>query len=713
MSAYFDVIQTFYVNPDAVNKATEIMLTSLDLFFRSKPSVSNNVSGSRKPGISVWICEVASNTSSPNAELVLNNSITAVPYDSINTSQNATTATTVAFIDPVLLTSGKYYGIVVKYGDPSFTMWIDKQGDGLISTTGQTRDASLGAQSTNIGNYYTGTSSNTMVPYSDRDLKFNVKIANFTSGNSSPLIGTYNVVNKPYEFFKVKNNSGTFQNGEIAYQDVANSTGTITLSPSSKTATGVGTTFTNQTLDQYIIVSNNSFTDVLKISRISNTTSLILNDFPVLSGTFNFKVPVAGKVKYIDYSKNEIYLDESIAANSNFLFNTTSGNKIIGVRSGATSEVTDILEHYVDHFTPNYSVGNPSSASYQITNRFANSTSGIYDSTQYADLFKVNDLPYKAKILSRSTEVVTNDLYSSSQYHGKKRKSAVSTIAIQTSTSNTFQVSYVNTDELDMFSYQNDINNIYKADRTFYNIYTASNNTITNFDTEILKNGLANSKYIAKKVTFAEDKFAEDIVVYLSAYRPANTEIRVYAKILNSIDTETFDDKAWTPLEIKNNLERFSTSTNDVVEYTYGFSQYPEVDSTFTGVYTTVSGNNLISTSDNVSSLVSTADLIRVYDPLFNDNHEVFVVLASNSSTITVNKNISNTNIIGNMSIDKLKYKNNAWNNIANDNVVRYVNGGLTEFDYYNSMQIKIVLLSNSTNVVPSVEQIQVIGTSA
>ena len=153
MSAYFDVIQTFYVNSDAVNKATEIMLTSLDLFFKSKPSLTTNISGSAKPGVSVWICEVASGTSSPNAELVLVNSVVAIPYDSINTSQNAMTATTVGFTDPVILSSGKYYGIVVKYNDPSFTMWINKQGDGLISSSGETNNASLGAQSTNIGNY--------------------------------------------------------------------------------------------------------------------------------------------------------------------------------------------------------------------------------------------------------------------------------------------------------------------------------------------------------------------------------------------------------------------------------------------------------------------------------------------------------------------------------------------------------------------------------
>jgi hypothetical protein len=83
------------------------------------------------------------------------------------------------------------------------------------------------------------------------------------------------------------------------------------------------------------------------------------------------------------------------------------------------------------------------------------------------------------------------------------------------------------------------------------------------------------------------------------------------------------------------------------------------------------------------------------------------------TGSITVFKPITNANIVGDVGIEKLKYKNVAWNNIANDNVARYVTSSYTEFDTYNTMQIKIVLLSENTHVVPKVEQIQVIGVSA
>jgi hypothetical protein len=65
------------------------------------------------------------------------------------------------------------------------------------------------------------------------------------------------------------------------------------------------------------------------------------------------------------------------------------------------------------------------------------------------------------------------------------------------------------------------------------------------------------------------------------------------------------------------------------------------------------------------------------------------------------------------MYVDRLKYKNVAWNNIANDNVARYVNSSSVEFDTFNSMQIKIVYYAENSHIIPRAEQIQAIGVSA
>jgi hypothetical protein len=274
---------------------------------------------------------------------------------------------------------------------------------------------------------------------------------------------------------------------------------------------------------------------------------------------------------------------------------------------------------------------------------------------------------------------------------------------------NSFSVPYINTGQLDFYFYQNDINETITETRTVGLV------SVADYDTETGKNGLGKSKYISKKVDFAADRNAEDIVVYLQGYRPVGSEIKVYAKIHNSADRETFDDKAWTPLELKNNTDKFSSDDpKDIWEYTYGFPQYPDIQYGLSGAFTTGASSNTITTSVSQASILTTGDLIRLYDPLFPDNHEVFPVSSANSTAIVLFKPIDNVNLVSKeVSVDKLKYRNIAWNNIANDNKVRYVGTSYTEYDTYKSFQIKIVLLSNSTYVIPKVEQIQVIGASA
>ena len=84
------------------------------------------------------------------------------------------------------------------------------------------------------------------------------------------------------------------------------------------------------------------------------------------------------------------------------------------------------------------------------------------------------------------------------------------------------------------------------------------------------------------------------------------------------------------------------------------------------------------------------------------------------NNTITLNNAISNNNLVGTgFKIDTLKYNNAAFNNVTNDNVARYYNSTLVQYDKFDSMQIKIVFLADSTFNVPKVDQIQVIGVSA
>jgi hypothetical protein len=689
----FDYIQTFYVNPDTVANASEIMLTSVDLFFKAKPVENASISGAFKPGINAWICEVENGNPNPNLALV--NSVKAIEYDSVNLSNDSQTATVIGFNDPVLIKTGRYYGIVIKFNDPAYDIWTNTQGDRLIGSGGITNNASPGSQSRFDGFLYKSTNTKTYDKLSNKDLKFRVKVAQFISNTVSiPL------VNKDYEFITIDPSvSGAFLGGEWVYQNVANITGTVAVSSSSNTITGSGTTLTNLGIEDKVIVSNGSITDVLTITNVINATSMTVDRFPSFSATgIGMKVPPIGAVYFTDYTKNQVYLVDS-TANSTVKF--VPGTRIIGARSGASANVVSLGRFQVDNFKPTFLIGNPITSDYSLAYNIANSSNAMPSTFSNLELLKFNNATQESYIISRSLEVDNINLY------GTKRKSAVVNVTfnVAVSEANRFSVPYLKTNELDFFFYQNDINNT----------ITETRGGIVGYDTEVDRNGLTKSKYISKKISFGEGRYAEDVVVYLVGYRPAGTQIKVYAKLHNAADKDAFDDKAWTPLELKfPNIDRFSTEDpNDLWEYTYGLPQFPEISAGLSGNFLTTNGSNTITTTVDQSSVLATGDLIRVYSALTPENHEVFPVSSANSTAIVLFKPISNTNIVGDVGVDKLKYKNVAWNNIANDNVARYVTSSYTEFDTYNTMQIKIVLLSENTHVVPKVEQIQVIGVSA
>ena len=68
-------------------------------------------------------------------------------------------------------------------------------------------------------------------------------------------------------------------------------------------------------------------------------------------------------------------------------------------------------------------------------------------------------------------------------------------------------------------------------------------------DEEYTNDGAASSKYITKTITLADGLDAEDLRVYLTAYRPPGTTIEVYAKFLSNEDSDSFDSKPWTKLD--------------------------------------------------------------------------------------------------------------------------------------------------------------------
>lgn len=232
--------------------------------------------------------------------------------------------------------------------------------------------------------------------------------------------------------------------------------------------------------------------------------------------------------------------------------------------------------------------------------------------------------------------------------------------------------------------------------------------------------GNAWSKHISKRMKFQEDRFAEDLIVYLTAHKPTNTDIQVYARLYNSVDTEDdFNDKNWTRLELTDGVGLFSNPKkfNDLKELTYTVPASPNTDLNLAGTVTVESNNvTIVGVGTAFNTDLEAGDLVKISQVLFPESYFISVVNAvTNSTQFVLEEGTANTDVLGSgMKVQRIRtYKQQAFRNYQNMNVVRYYSENMVPFDTYDSYAIKIVLLSDSSAKVPSVDDIQAVGVTA
>jgi hypothetical protein len=101
--------------------------------------------------------------------------------------------------------------------------------------------------------------------------------------------------------------------------------------------------------------------------------------------------------------------------------------------------------------------------------------------------------------------------------------------------------------------------------------------------------GNALSRYLTKKVTLEDGFDSGDLNVYMTAYRPVNTDINVYYKVLSRNDTQKFEDGAWQLMtKINGTGSKYSSTRTDLYEYIFA----PGTDGADQGYvsYTSTSG---------------------------------------------------------------------------------------------------------------------------
>jgi hypothetical protein len=351
----------------------------------------------------------------------------------------------------------------------------------------------------------------------------------------------------------------------------------------------------------------------------ANTSTLTLNKFPTVATSSTVQVTlqkaVTGVVDNYNYSNNKVYISQSSTANSDykiFAANSTYLGTLVGDTSQSRVSVVSVDNINVNYFRPMFSTIVSPGTGISLT---ANTTKSSGATTLSAyDINQLNALPYNdsALVKSKSNEVVgtvvtksftaTLDMSSSSYDISPVLDITPTSIVVTRNIVDNYNISNftANTTTLSTtITADNSANTLYAGQgvrglgiRPGTIIQTVSGNTITlsvnatstatsvvlsSTPNETSRYGLSLSKYVSKRLSLADGMDAEDVRVYLTAYKPYNTSIDVYAKILNYSDGEAFNDKDWTLLSQATNLNTYSSELNeeDYREYEYTFPSTP------------------------------------------------------------------------------------------------------------------------------------------
>ena len=704
----FDYIQTFFVDPNSVGNAKTVDLTDVTLYFRNKPDRELNKSKRIDPGVRIALIDI--DNDKPNVEKQYSDSITDVAWSFVQATADASAGTRFQFRSPVRVEPGRYYGVAVMFDDKDYVLWSSKRGDILVNTELQSPGSSKGHRGTlyertnAISTLRNTNFDDVFTKKTDTDLKFDVHVAEYDLSSDVSL----QLVNIDQEFLVISNTDDKWVGSEYVYEaNTANVAGSFAITAGTTELVGTSTTFTSDLAKgSTIVLIQGSNTQVLTIgSVITDTLALVSSDVPYTMATANCKVTAVGKVDYYDYDSKLLYLRES-TANSTVYFE--NGDTIKGIESGEEAVITKVGAFPVTVFNSDLDVSLPSnytlSGSYKLsTQDSVNALSfSLYSSNTDLDFFKPNYVrEYEGLVVSRSLEA--------------RNEATMYDQDGDAATSDGKSVRF----NLD-FAYQGTGSTTYEAplidiSRTGLSVKQWSiNNDTTN---EHTNSGNALTRHISTKLVLDEGQEAEDIRVIQNAFRPIGTDIKMYAKILNIADPDPFDDKNWTELSRISGNTIFSEKGNleDYREYIYTFPSTIPSDTTLTGTATTSSNSATVTGVGTSFSNTLIGSVIKIYSEFFEDNYGYFsVVDVANTTSLTVNEPITNTDIIGSgFKIDSVTTPQTAFLNPLNNNIVRYFGASGEVYDGYSTLAIKTVLLSEDGLVTPRVDDNRVISVSA
>lgn len=664
------IAQTFRINREMAPDADGCYLTGVDLFFESKSDTA---------GCTVDLRAVENGYPT---RTVLPYSTKHLLSKEIFTSNNASVPTRVIFPGPVYVKVGEQYAVTVKPDGnlPDLKIWIAINGrtDVLYN--------SVLTQNWGDGAFFT-SASNAWLPKLDRDLKFRVYRAVYDVNKT----GFVTMTNSDMEFLTVATTTGSFTPNEEVYKVPASfNAGFITLTAGSSNVTGSGTSFaTNYAAGDTIVVrnnANNNQADVITIKQIDSDTQMTIigaAKIGIANGA-GAKTPAAIVQSY-NTNNGELILINSTAANTSHRFVAT--DVIKGCDSAANASITSVDNRIVSYFQPHLYRTEVGGSKFTSNVKYSSAAS-LGSTVTRPIIFGLNNniKDTEAAVYSKSNEANSSGITKSLVITSKLTTTQATASPTFDTTTATIQI--------------------------YENVISANNSGERGENT-----GYANSKYISKTVTLASGLEAEDLQVYVTAYKPPTTNIEVYCRVINIADADKPSLRQWTKMEETDQQRNtFSTEKNarDLREFAYVIPKSPTLDNTTKqpGTANTEAGNTIISIA-SANTYYSQGDIIIVGDGLRTD-YALGRVESSNTTTVTLYNALETGKDFTNGFHYKVATdeKRSAFKYPLGSDSYKlvYFDSEGREYNNYNFFQVKVVLLANTTNLVPRISDVRAIA---
>ena len=699
------IARVFNIPSTSVDGDAEVMLTSLDIYIRSKPNSISNGSGVVNPGINVSIVPTKNHIPDFSIATIPSSAIARLEYSEISPSIDASIASTFKFITPLSVSTDTEYALIISPDNSEmYDYWLCTTGEVVIGSE------TISTGTSNVPGYFYQLISSSWSVITTTDLKFQIRCARYAingtpvNANSTQLVLPIN----NYEYILYPDPAHFVYGGEQVFQQNTTSvlTGSVVYGNSVFTTTAnVFNTFTGGNDAEYIIVKDLNIYNVRQIvSLLPNNQILVNEPFTFTNASSTFYKSSVGTIFYNNYIQNSGNITKLMVlggSNANGSVKFSNNATLICELSGCVIANAQFVNFPVSAVTPSIYVNVPAGTSTSDQQTFgyispdgvnANSTSvPVIENISMNSEYYLN---YGANVVlaSRSNEMSILGSTTSSL-----TPSNSSVIIVDTNVTD-FSTPSIDTNGTNVFFYNYDINNDYTNENT--------------------NNGNAFSKSVTNQFQLNSGQFAEDVVVYVDAYRPPGTDIKVFAKLYNSVaDSDSFNNKDWTLLQVTNGGNNYSstTTTNNYVELTYGLLPYPNSSFISTGYSTVALGNNVVTGSNtSYNTQFAVGNVIKLYQPLFANDYMISVITSiANSSYMTISDIAANSAVAGqSLYIDGLAYPQQAFNNIENENIVRYYTTNNSIVDNFDTWAVKIVFLSNSIFNIPSVKDIRFIAVS-